>query len=223
MVNESTGDDQITAEQMAWEISEAHRLDPNHRAVTTTFDGWNVMVDWLQTNLVPVLDGSAGYPSGHPAADAASRRRAWSGHLRRRPFDAVQVRDRGAAHVMEGGGDQLLVGTGEGAGQRGLADRDAGAALGYRPGRLHDPAICSSAPRSTGNAPLQVVLLWGVETWLADPAWMDAATQAMGILRTPSAVPAPSRLVELSHSSRRGRRPALGQPVAHDVERGRSR
>ena len=43
------------------------------------------------------------------------------------------------------------------------------------------------------NAPLQVVLLWGVETWLADPAWMDAAAQAMGILRTPSAVPAPSR------------------------------
>ena len=43
------------------------------------------------------------------------------------------------------------------------------------------------------SAPLQVVLLWGVETWLADPAWMEAATQAMGILRTPSAIPAPSR------------------------------
>ena len=43
------------------------------------------------------------------------------------------------------------------------------------------------------NAPLQVVLLWGVETWLADPAWMEAATQAMGILRTPSAIHAPSR------------------------------
>src|SRR2546423_6643579 len=52
---------------MQWETAEAPRLDSNHRAVTTTFDGWNVMVDWLQTNLVAVLDGLRGYPSGHPA------------------------------------------------------------------------------------------------------------------------------------------------------------
>ena len=31
--------------------------------------------------------------------------------------------------------------------------------------------------------PLQVVLLWGVDTWLQDPAWMAAATHAMDILR----------------------------------------
>jgi hypothetical protein len=31
---------------------------------------------------------------------------------------------------------------------------------------------------------LEVVLLWGVETWLADPAWMSAAGQAMAILRS---------------------------------------
>jgi hypothetical protein len=44
------------------------------------------------------------------------------------------------------------------------------------------------------NAPLQVVLLWGVDTWLADPAWMQAATEAIGVLRTPSsATPAPPR------------------------------
>ncbi|HVC42980.1 MAG TPA: hypothetical protein VND54_13455 [Candidatus Saccharimonadales bacterium] len=32
---------------------------------------------------------------------------------------------------------------------------------------------------------LQVVLMWGVETWLADPAWMAAATRVMAILRSP--------------------------------------
>ena len=30
---------------------------------------------------------------------------------------------------------------------------------------------------------LQVVLLWGVETWLDDPEWMSAATRAMNILQ----------------------------------------
>jgi hypothetical protein len=30
---------------------------------------------------------------------------------------------------------------------------------------------------------LEVVLLWGVETWLQDPAWMKAAVRAMAILR----------------------------------------
>jgi hypothetical protein len=32
--------------------------------------------------------------------------------------------------------------------------------------------------------PAQVVLLWGVETWLRDLAWMAAANHAMTILRT---------------------------------------
>ena len=30
---------------------------------------------------------------------------------------------------------------------------------------------------------LQVVLMWGVDTWLDDPAWLAAASQAMAILR----------------------------------------
>ena len=31
--------------------------------------------------------------------------------------------------------------------------------------------------------PLQVVLMWGVDTWLNDPEWLAAGTQAMEILR----------------------------------------
>ena len=33
--------------------------------------------------------------------------------------------------------------------------------------------------------PLNVVLLWGAETWLTDPAWMNAAVSALTILRAP--------------------------------------
>ena len=41
--NEPLGDDQIKAAQLAWEIDEAHQLDPGHKVVTTSFDapsGW---------------------------------------------------------------------------------------------------------------------------------------------------------------------------------------
>jgi hypothetical protein len=35
------------------------------------------------------------------------------------------------------------------------------------------------------NEPLDVVLLWGAETWLQDPEWLAAATHAMDLLRSP--------------------------------------
>jgi hypothetical protein len=33
--------------------------------------------------------------------------------------------------------------------------------------------------------PLSVVLLWGAETWLVNPAWLNAAVRALAILRKP--------------------------------------
>ena len=33
--------------------------------------------------------------------------------------------------------------------------------------------------------PLQVVLMWGVDTWLADPTWLSAGSRAIEILRAP--------------------------------------
>ena len=192
VVNEYTGDDQITPEQMRWEISEAHRLDPNHRAVTTTFDGWNVMVDWLQTNLVAVLDGLRGYPSGHPAValqagdalgldlyvDGPSTPFRFSTVALRTSWKAEAIRYWSALARAQGKEVWLT----EMQAQPWAAD----------PGSFTTDEMLVSA-KVYRNAPLQVVLLWGVETWLADPEWMQAASQAMGILRTPSAVPAPSR------------------------------
>jgi len=66
VVNDLTGADQITAQQLSWEIAQVHELDPHHEVVTTTFDGWNVSVDMLQLYAPLVLAGLGGYPSGHP-------------------------------------------------------------------------------------------------------------------------------------------------------------
>jgi len=192
VVNELTGGDQIAPEQMAWEISEAHRLDSSHRAVTTTFDGWNVMVDWLQTNLVAVLDGLRGYPSGHPAValqsgDALGLDVYVDGPSTPFRFATVALRTSWKAEAIRYW-SELAKSQGK---QAWLTEMQA-QPWASDPGDFTTDELLVTA-RIYRNTPLQVVLLWGVETWLAEPAWMDAAAQAMGILRTPSAVPAPSR------------------------------
>jgi len=45
------------------------------------------------------------------------------------------------------------------------------------------PADLRASADDYRQAPLDVVLLWGVETWLADPGWMAAGRQAIDILR----------------------------------------
>jgi len=197
VVNETTGDDQITHDQMAWEISEAHRLDPDHRAVTTTFDGWNVMVDWLQTNLASVIESVPGYPSGHPAAalqagDALGLDLYVDGPSTPFRFATVALRTSWKAEAISywsglaksQGKDVWLT---EVQAQPWATDAGDTATGNFTTGDL---LVSAKVYR---NAPVQVVLLWGVETWLEDPAWMQAATQAMAILRTPAAIPAPSR------------------------------
>ena len=186
------GDDQITPEQMDWEISEAHRLDPNHRAVTTTFDAWNVLLDWFQANLASVFEALRGHPSGHPAValetgdalgldlyvDGPSTPYRFATVALRTSWKAEAIRYWSAAASSQGKSVWLT----EMQAQPWATD----------PGDFTANDLLVSA-RVYRNAPLQVVLLWGVETWLADPAWMQAATQAMGVLRTPSATPAPPR------------------------------
>ena len=54
---------------------------------------------------------------------------------------------------------------------------------GDDPGAFSTEHLLVSA-RVYRRTSIQVVFLWGVETWLEDPAWMQAAIQSMGILRT---------------------------------------
>ena len=63
--NDLTGHDQISAAQLAWEIGRVHELDPLHKAVLTTYDGWNVTVDMLQL-YADSITWQLGGPSGHP-------------------------------------------------------------------------------------------------------------------------------------------------------------
>src|SRR5438270_6057793 len=63
--NALTGADQITTSQLAWEIDEVHRLDRDHRAMITTYDGMNLPIDLLQL-WAPQLLAPFG-PDGHPA------------------------------------------------------------------------------------------------------------------------------------------------------------
>jgi len=192
VANESTGDDQITPEQMAWEISEAHRLDPNHRAVTTTFDAWNVMLDWYQANLASVFEALRGHPSGHPAValqsgDALGLDLYVDGPSTPFRFATVALRTSWKAEAI-----RYWSAVASSQGKTVWLTEMQAQPWATDPGDFTTNDLLVSA-RVYRNAPLQVVLLWGVETWLADPAWMQAATEAMGALRSPSATPAPPR------------------------------
>jgi hypothetical protein len=179
--NEVTGDDRIDAAQIAWEMGEVHRLDPAHEAYTTTYDGWNVTIDFLQIYAPLIVDKLHAYPSGHPqnVLDAGAalgldlyiygpqippsyitngQRAEW-----KRQAIAFWV-DRAAAR-----GKQVW-----------LTEMQAqpwGRLGGFGPADLIESAVDYRQEK------LQVVLLWGVDTWLTNPSWLAAAIHAMAILR----------------------------------------
>lgn len=189
VVNEATGDDQITAEQMAWEVGEVHHLDPSHRAVTTTFDGWNVLVDWLQLNMEPVLDGLHGFPSGHPgdslaAGDALGLDIYVDGPSTPFRFASVALRTSWKAEAIN-----FWAGLARAQGKQvWLTEMQAQPwsidPLDPNPGGFSTDDLVQTA-KIYRTTQLNVVLLWGVETWLADPAWMQAGQSAMAVLKSP--------------------------------------
>jgi hypothetical protein len=178
--NALTGPDQITEDQLGWEIDEVHLLDPGHRAVTTSYDGWSVGVDWLQLHAPGLLSD---FPNGHPAAalevgDALGLDIYVDGPTIPVRFASVSLRTSWKADAIAFWADQA-------ARQNKsvwLAEMQAqpwGGALagGFTP----DDLIASATAYRQDN--LEVVLLWGVETWLQDPAWMRAAVRAIDIFR----------------------------------------
>lgn len=189
VVNEATGDDQITPEQMAWEVGEVHHLDPSHRAVTTTFDGWNVLVDWLQLNMEPVLDGLHGFPSGHPgdslaAGDALGLDIYVDGPSTPFRFASVALRTSWKAEAIN-----FWAGLARAQGKQvWLTEMQAQPwsidPLDPNPGGFSTDDLVQTA-KIYRTTQLNVVLLWGVETWLADPAWMQAGQSAMAVLKSP--------------------------------------
>jgi hypothetical protein len=180
--NSVTGDDQIKVAQLSWEIAEVHRLDPAHKAVTTTFDGWNVVVDMMQLYTPSLLYQLGGWPQGHPedallASDALGLDLYVDGPSTPLRFTSPDLRAEwkeqavsfwaARAHSM---GKDLW-----------LAEMQA-QPWSSSPGRFGPSDLIASAVDYRQDQ-LQVVLLWGVDTWLQDPAWLAAATKALAVLR----------------------------------------
>jgi len=180
--NVSTGEDRISEAQLGWEIGEVHRLDPAHEAVLTTYDGVNLTIDMLQL-WTPIIASHLG-ANGHPeqalrSGDALGLDLYVDGpSVPYRNVTSVDLRaewneqavgfwaDRANAHGKALWLAEMQAEPWSGEGAFSPADLIA-TAVDYRQERL------------------QVVLLWGVETWLQDPAWMSAASQALSIFRGP--------------------------------------
>jgi len=180
--NALTGVDNIDPGQLAWEIAQVHRLDPGHKVLTTTYDGWNVGVDMLQVYTTPLLQLLQGYPSGHPqetleAGDALGLDLYLEGPSIPLTFTSVDLRAEWKRQALSFWSSQAKA-----AGKElWLAEMQAqpwGDSTSFTPADLVDSAEDYRQER------LQVVLMWGVDTWLSDPAWLKAGIQAMHILRS---------------------------------------
>jgi hypothetical protein len=182
VVNELTGADQITPEQVSWEIARAHELDPAHIVATTTFDAWNATLDVLQ-QYAPITLAAAGIPtSGHPGqALAAADALGLDLYL-----DAPSTPVLFASTELRAAWKQQAIAFW--AGQARAQGKDLWLAeMEAQPWGTTSSFTTADLIMSAGDyrqEPLQVVLLWGAETWLQDPAWMAAATHAMAILRS---------------------------------------
>lgn len=181
--NGFTGDDQIKVAQLRWEVAEVRRLDPAHETVITTFDGWNVAVDMMQLYTPDLLYHLGGWPQGHPedaleTGDALGLDLYVDGPTTPLRFTSVDLRAEwkeqavgfwaARAHSM---GKDLW-----------LTEMQA-QPWSVSPGRFGTSELLASAVDYRQER-LEVVLLWGVETWLKDPTWMAAASKALHILRT---------------------------------------
>ena len=180
VANALTGDDRITPTQLAWEMGEVHRLDPSHQALITTYNGLNLTVDMMQL-WTPVLAAHLGR-SGHPeetlrAGDALGLDLYVDG-------PSVPYRDVTSVDLRAEWKSQAVAFWADRARAKG---KDLWVAEMQAQPWSGDGAFSTADLTATATdyrqEDLQVVLLWGVETWLEDPAWMSAASRAMGILR----------------------------------------
>ena len=176
-----TGADQISAAQLDWEVGEVHRLDPAHQAVVTTYDGLNVYVDMMQLYAPQELIGET--YNGHPqaaldAADALGLDLYVDG-------PNVPYRHLTTMYLREQWKQQALHFWAGRASKQGkslwLAEMQAepwNDANTFKPKDL----LASAVDYRQEN--LEVVLMWGAETWLNDPSWLAAGAKAVQILRS---------------------------------------
>ena len=179
--NEETGTDQISASQIEWEVGEVHRLDPAHQAVVTTYNGLNVYVDLLNLYVPPEFLGVT--YDGHPqaaldAADALGLDLYVDG-------PNVPYRHLATIYVREQWKQEILHFWAKRAAKQGkplwLAEMQA---QPWQDSDTFKPKDLLASAVDYRQENLQVVLMWGVETWLDDPVWMSAGARALQILRS---------------------------------------
>jgi hypothetical protein len=176
--NDFTGADQITPAQLAWEVGEVHRLDPVHKAVVTTYNGMNVYVDMLRLS-APAPIGASGHPADAlQVGDALGLDLYVDGpNISFRHFVTIDLREQWKQEAVSFWADE--------ANRQGkelwVAEMQAqpwSDSNTFKPKDL----VASAVDYRQDN--LQVVLMWGVETWLDDPSWLAAGAKALQILRS---------------------------------------
>ena len=179
---ELTGDDRISEQQLAWEMAEVHALDPHHQAVTTTYNGLNTTVDMLELLVPPVPlvthMGTVGHPQGAlQVGDALGLDLYIDGpSVPLRLVTSTDLRLQWKQQTVA-----FWAGRSRSAGKSvWLTEVQAkpwDTSGSFTPSDLEASAVAYR------QEPIHVALLWGVETWLVEPAWMSAGTHAMEILR----------------------------------------
>ena len=179
--NDVTGADQISAAQLDWEVGEVHRLDPAHQAAVTSYDGLNVYVDMMQLYAPQSLLGET--YNGHPqaalnAADALGLDLYVDG-------PNVPYRHLTTMYLREQWKQQALHFWAGRASKQGkslwLAEMQA---QPWHDTETFKPKDLLASAVDYRQENLQVVLMWGVETWLNDPSWLAAGAKALQILRS---------------------------------------
>ena len=178
VLGDSTGEDSISPTQLSWEVDEVHRLDPVHQAVVTTYNGMNVYVDILRIS-APAPFGASGHPG-----DALQLGDALGLDLY---VDGPSISDRHlfTIDLREEWKKETVAFWSSEASREGkelwVAEMQAQPWSGET---SFTPADLLASAVDYRQENLQVVLMWGVNTWLDDPSWLEAGDRALQILRS---------------------------------------
>jgi hypothetical protein len=183
VLNEYTVDDRVADAQIAWEVDEVHRLDAGHQVAVTSYSAFHPVLDMIQRYaplLLPVVGGGSGHPTeAMSAGDVFGLDVYVDGpSVPYRDVTSIALRSEWKAQALSFWADRAHA---DGK-QMWLAEMQAqpwGEAETFTPSDLVTSAV------DFRQAPLDVVLLWGVDTWLDDPAWMAAGVRSLEILRSP--------------------------------------
>jgi len=179
--NDITADDRISASQLTWEIDRVHELDPVHDAVVTTYNGWNVTIDMMQLYAAPVL-ARLGGSSGHPeealqAGDALGLDLYVDGPPIKADFATVGLRTVWKQQAVD-----FWANRAHGMGKDFWIAEMQAAPWGDETSFTTSDLLKGAADYR--REPVDVVLMWGAETWLEDPIWLSAVTRAMDLMRS---------------------------------------